>query len=65
MTESVSRPDGQWTYRTAGELAEALQARQVSALELTDFFIALIEALDGELNAVPVRDFVRAREAAR
>ena len=65
MTESVSRPGGQWTYRTAGELAEALQARQVSALELTDFFIARIEALDGELNAVPVRDFTRAREAAR
>ena len=54
-----------WAYRTAGELAEALQARQVSALELTDFFIARIEALDGELNAVPVRDFARAREAAR
>ncbi len=59
MSESV------WAYRTAGELAEALQARRVSALELTDSFIARIEALDVELNAVPVRDFARAREAAR
>jgi amidase len=65
MTESASRPAGQWAYRTAGELAESLRARQVSALELTDFFIGRIEALDGELNTVPVRDFARAREAAR
>ena len=33
--------------------------------ELADQFIDRIEALDGELNAVPVRDFARAREAAR
>ena len=31
----------------------------------TGRFIDRIEALDGELNAVPVRDFARAREAAR
>ena len=65
MTDSDSRPAAQWAYRTAGELVESLQKREVSALELTDLFIARIEALDGELNAVPVRDFVRAREAAR
>ena len=39
--------------------------KEISALELTDQFIARIEALDGDLNAVPVRDFTRAREAAR
>ena len=65
MTEPASLPAAQWAYRTAGELAESLQKREVSALELTDQFIARIEALDGELNAVPVRDFARAREAAR
>ena len=65
MTETPSRPAAQWAWRTASELAESLQGRQVSALELTDAFIARIEALDGELNAVPVRDFARAREAAR
>ena len=64
MIESASLPAAQWAYRSAGELAESLQARQVSALELTDLFIARIEALDGELNAVPVRDFERARNAA-
>ena len=38
---------------------------EVSALELADQFIDRIEGLDGELNAVPVRDFASAREAAR
>ncbi|HEX7761869.1 MAG TPA: amidase [Caulobacteraceae bacterium] len=52
-------------YRTAAELAAALQARQVSAVELADQAIAAIEAGDGEINAVVVRDFDRARAAAR
>jgi amidase len=65
MTSTVSHPAAQWAYRNAGDLARSLQEKEVSALELTDQFIARIEALDGELNAVPVRDFARAREAAK
>ncbi len=66
MTETPSsHPAAQWAYRSAGELAQSLTKKEVSALELTDQFIARIEALDGDLNAVPVRDFTRAREAAR
>ncbi len=49
----------------AGELADALAARQVSALELTDAAIARIETRDAAINAVVVRDFDRAREQAR
>jgi len=64
MSET-SYPAAQWAYRSAGELANSLRKREISALELTDQFIARIEALDGDLNAVPVRDFNRAREAAR
>ena len=64
MTET-SHPAARWAYRSAGELAQSLAKKEVSALELTDQFIARIEALDGDLNAVPVRDFARAREAAR
>lgn len=37
----------------------------MSALELADAAIARIEARDGPINAVVVRDFERAREAAR
>ena len=65
MTEKSSHPAARWAYRSAGELAQSLIRQEVSALELTDQFIARIEALDGDLNAVPVRDFARAREAAR
>jgi amidase len=65
MTEtSSSHPAAHWAYRSAGDLAQSLLKKEISALELTDQFIARIEALDGDLNAVPVRDFARARETA-
>jgi amidase len=51
-------------YWTAKNLVAALQARQVSAVELLDRAIARIEVHDGKLNAVVVRDFERARVAA-
>jgi amidase len=51
-------------YRTAEELRRMLAARQVSARELCEEAIARIEALDPKINAVVVRDFARAREAA-
>src|SRR5215510_310911 len=51
-------------YRSARDLAAALVAREVSSAELVDLAIARIEARDGELNAVVVRDFERAKLAA-
>jgi amidase len=51
-------------YRTAAEFASGLARRQFSATELVDHAIARIEALDGPINAVVVRDFERARSAA-
>ena len=41
-----------------------LKARKVSASELVDQAVARIEALDGQFNAVVVRDFDRARTEA-
>ncbi len=51
-------------FRTTTQLLAALQARETSATELTERSIARIEARDGEVNAVVVRDFARARAAA-
>ncbi len=51
-------------YWTARDLLADLVARRVSARELTDQAIARIEARDGVLNAVVVRDFDRARQSA-
>lgn len=59
------RRDLSLDYGTAIELSGALAAREISALELTDHVIARIEALDPKLNALVVRDFERARAAAR
>ena len=51
-------------FKTATELTAMLRARDVSAAELLEHAIARIEALDGDLNAVVVRDFERARRTA-
>ena len=55
----------EWDYRTAKDTAAALRARKIGAAELADHVIARIEKLDQKLNAVVVRDFDRAREAAK
>ena len=49
----------------AAEMAAAVRAGAVSALELAEAAIARIEARDGPINAVVVRDFDRGREQAR
>jgi amidase len=51
-------------YRSARDLAASLAAREVSSAELVDLAIARIEARDGKLNSVVVRDFDRAKVAA-
>jgi amidase len=51
-------------FKTTWQLVAALQDREVSAADLAEQSIARIQARDGEVNAVVVRDFARAREAA-
>lgn len=46
------------------EVADAVRAGAITAVEACDAAIARIEALDGPINAVVVRDFERARAAA-
>lgn len=62
MSETLSRDV---LDQTAGDLVQALAERKVGALELTDAAIARIEARDAAINAVVVRDFDRARAAAK
>ena len=49
-------------FASAGELARRIRDKELSSLELTEYFIDRIERRDGEINAVVVRDFERARE---
>ena len=62
---SGTAASGDLAYRNAAELIKALAAKQISSVELTDFAIARIEAQDQPINAVVVRDFERARQAAK
>ncbi len=52
-------------FLPATKLAALVRRRAVGCLELLDHFIARVERLDPKLNAVVVRDFERARQAAR
>jgi amidase len=55
----------QWGFKTAVELSAALKAKKISAVELAQDAIGRIERHDGKINAICVRDFERALEAAR
>lgn len=52
-------------YQSAVELISALANRKISSVELLEQTIARIEMLDKKINAMPVRDFERARAAAK
>lgn len=54
-----------YCYRSAVELAAAIRAKEISAVELLEHFLARVERLDPQINAVVVRDVERARAAAR
>jgi amidase len=58
-------PTSEWDFCSIQQLSDALVTRKLSALELLDHTIARIEALDTRFNALPVRDFDRARDAAK
>jgi amidase len=50
---------------TARQVVALLDRREVSALELVDAALARIDAVDGAVNALPIRCPERAREQAR
>src|SRR5581483_424400 len=52
-------------FANVSELRALLDARKISATELFEHAIGRIEALDSRINSVVVRDFERARAAAR
>lgn len=52
-------------YLSVRELRALLKGGELSAVELLESLICRIEDLDGPINAVVVRDFERARTAAR
>src|SRR4051794_24739155 len=55
----------EWSFKSAVELSAALTAKKVSAVELTQDAIDRIERHDGKVNAICIRDFDRALDAAR
>src|ERR1700724_424959 len=60
----MSRSDD-LTRMTARQVVALLERRQVSPLELIDAALARIDAVDGAVNALPIRCPERARDHAR
>ncbi len=54
-----------WDYQSATQLVAALANKTISSAELVEETIARIELFDKKINAVVVRDFARARLAAK
>jgi amidase len=52
-------------YSTATAMLAALRRREMSSTDLVELHIARIAAHDGTLNAIPVRTFERAHQAAQ
>ncbi len=52
-------------FKTAIELARMIREKEISSVELTQYFIDRIERFDETLNAVVVRNFDRALDSAR
>lgn len=57
--------DGEIAFASSTELVRLIRRKQISALELTQLYIDRIERVDKALNAVVVRDFERALQAAK
>jgi amidase len=50
-------------FRRAVDVARMIRSKEIGSVELTEHYIARIERHDGEINAVVVHDFERARAA--
>jgi len=61
---AMADPSASLAWLSAHRLAELLARRDVSAQEVLEAAISRIEAQDGALNAVVVRDYAEARKAA-
>ena len=51
--------------KTAAEIVNLLKGKQISALEVVEHAITRIEAIDHQVNALPIRCFERARKQAK
>jgi len=65
VSRAFAATDGTLGFSSGVELAAMLRRKEVSSVELTRYFIGRIERFDGKLNAIPVRDFERALDAAK
>jgi amidase len=65
VSPSPTSSSEELAFSSATVLAQLIQEKRISSLELTQHYIERIERFDPTLNAVVVRDFERALDAAK
>src|SRR5690348_13356775 len=65
MSKAGNSANGNLVFNSAVTLAQMIRDKQISSVELTRCFVDRIERLDKKLNAIVVRDFDRAMDAAK
>lgn len=64
MDATVAKTKGEWHFKPAYQLLQALERGEVSSVELVDYFRARVEAHNPALNAIVDQDFLSARAQA-
>ena len=51
-------------YKSADQLAKLIKDKEISSVELLDYYISRVEKYNSDINAIVVKDYEKAKKAA-
>ena len=51
-------------YKSADQLAKLIKDKEISSVELLDYYISRVEKYNSDTNAIIVKDYEKAKKAA-
>ena len=51
-------------YKSADQLAKLIKDKEISSVELLDYYISRVEKYNSDINAIIVKDYEKAKKAA-
>ena len=52
-------------YKSADQLAKLIKDKEISSVELLDYYISRVEKYNSDINAIIVKDYENAKQAAK
>ena len=52
-------------YKSAHQLAKLIKDKEISSVELLDYYISRVEKYNSDINAIVVKDYENAKQAAK